>query len=146
MEGLTTEVDRHCWLRVRGECLAGTGLQLVGCPAARSGSAQGQRSAGTATAGLAAGSHTELEAEVVVEPVLEACTAAAGAALGLVELALPAGSWHRRPEAIAPMPPSWLAGLAVPEQVPAAAVALVEHTAQEVHRVPQLHAVELEKT
>jgi len=146
MEGLTTEVDRHHWLQAHGECLVRTGLQLVRCSAARSGLAQGQRSAGTATAGVAVGSRTELEAEMVVEPVLEACTAAAEAALGAAELALPAGSWHRRPGTIAPMPPSWLAGSAVPEQVPAATVALVQHTAQEVHRVPRLRAVELERT
>jgi hypothetical protein len=146
IEGLTTEVDRHRWLRAHGECPARTGPQLERCPAARSGLAGEQRSVDTATAELAAGNHTEFEAEVVVEPVLEACTAAADVALGAAELALPAGSLHRRLASIAPMPPSWLAGLAVLEQVPAVPVALAEHTAQEVYRVPRLRAVELERT
>lgn len=148
-DALTTEVDRRHWLRVRGECPARTGLQLDHCPAERSGSVQEQRSAGTATVGLAAGSHTELEAEEVVGPVLEVRTAAAEAALGAAELALPAGSWRRPPGTIEPKPPSLLVDSAVPEQVPAVlaeTVALAEHTVQEVCRMPQLRAVELERT
>lgn len=151
MVGLTTEVGRHRWLQAHGGCPARTGLQLERYPAARSNLARVQRSAGTATAALAAGSRTELEAEAGVEPVREACTAAAEAALGAAGVALPVGSWHRRPGTIAPMPPNWLAGLAVPEQVPAVpvvpavSVALDEHTAQEVHKVPRLRAVELER-
>lgn len=146
MTGLTTEVGRHHWLRAHEECPAETELQLERCPAACSSSAQRQRSVGTAIAVLAAGNRTELEAEAVVEPVLEAYTAAAEAALGVVELALPAGSWHQPPGTIAPMPPSWLADLAVPEKVPAVLAALGERTAQEVHMVPRLLAVGLERT
>ena len=145
MVGLIIEVDRHRWLQAHAECPARTGLQLERCPAARSDLARGRRSVGTATAVLVAGNRTALEAEVVLEHELEARTAAAEVALGVAELALPAGSWHRPPGTIAPMPPSWLADLAVPEQGPAVPVALAERTAQEVHRVPQLRAVELER-